>query len=70
MNEKVIRRGQLHSVLQFNVEVLLDGPNGPAFTAQDNSTIIPTDTQKNAIYVLAKSSSFDCAEEFSVVVVR
>lgn len=57
-------------MLQFSVEILLDGPTGPAFTAQDNSTVIPTDTQKNAIYVLAKSRSFDCAEAFSVIVVR
>ena len=67
---KVIRQGQLHSVLQFTVEILLDGPTGPAFTAQDNSTIIATDTQKNTVYILAKNRSFDCAEEFAVIMAR
>lgn len=66
----MMRQGQLHSVLQFTVEILLDGPTGPAFTAEDNSLIIPTDTQKNIVYVLAKSTSFSCAEEFAVIVTR
>lgn len=67
---QVIRQGQLHSVIQFNVEILLDGPTDGAFTAADNSLIIPTDTQKNTVYVLAKTTSFDCAEEFGVIVAR
>ncbi|CAM9583158.1 unnamed protein product [Ectocarpus fasciculatus] len=67
---KVIRRGPVHSVLQFNVEILLEGPTDAAFTAADNSLIIPTDTQKNTVYVLAKTTSFDCAEEFAVIVAR
>jgi len=67
---KVIRQGQVHSVLQFNVEILLDGPTDAAFTSADNSLIIPTDTQKNTVYVLAKTTSFTCAEDFAVIVAR
>lgn len=69
-NSQVIRQGKLHSVLQFSVEILLDGPTDAAFTGADNSLIIPTDTQKNTVYVLAKSTSFDCAEEFAAIVAR
>lgn len=65
-----MREGHVHSVLQFSVEILLDGPTDAAFTAADNSLIIPTDTQKNTVYVLAKTTSFDCAEEFAVIVAR
>lgn len=57
-------------MLQFNVEIMLEGPTNAAFTAADNSLIIPTDTQKNTVYVLAKTTSFDCAEEFAVIVSR
>lgn len=57
-------------MLQFSVEILLDGPTDAAFTAANNSLIIPTDTQKNTVYVLAKTTSFDCAEDFAVIVAR
>lgn len=57
-------------MLQFNVEILLEGPTNAAFTAADNSLIIPTDTQKNTVYVLAKTTSFDCAEQFAIIVAR
>jgi len=60
----------VHSVLQFNVEILLEGPTDAAFTSADNSLIIPTDTQKNTVYVLAKTTSFACAEDFAVIVAR
>lgn len=68
--EKVMRRGDLHAVLQFSVDILLDGPTDAAFTAADNSLIIPTDTQKNTVYVLGKTMAFDCAEEFAMIVAR
>lgn len=69
---QVIRNGDKHSVLQFTVEILLDGPTDVdvAFTLGDNSVIIPTDTQKNIIYVLAKTTSFQCAEDFAIICCR
>ncbi|CAM9816026.1 unnamed protein product [Choristocarpus tenellus] len=67
---KVVRRGSVHSVIQFNVEILLDGPMDRAFMSADNSIIIPTDTQKNTVYVVAKQNSFDCAEEFALILTR
>lgn len=57
-------------MLQFCVEILLDGPTDAAFTAANNSLIIPTDTQKNTVYVLAKTTSFGCAEDFAAIVAR
>lgn len=66
----MVRHGTYHVVLQFSVEILLDGPTDGAFTAADNSLIIPTDTQKNVVYVLGKTTSFDCAEEFAIIVAR
>lgn len=66
----MIRQRDFHSVLQFSVDILLDGPTDAAFTSGDNSLIVPTDTQKNTVYVLGKTTSFDCAEEFAVIVAR
>lgn len=60
----------MHSVLQFSVEILLDGPTDAAFTAANNSLNIPTDIQKNTVYVLAKTTSFGCAEDFAAIVAR
>lgn len=70
VSTQVIREGQVHSVLQFSVEILLNGPTDAAFTAANNSLIIPTDTQKNIVYVLAKTTSYGCAEDFAAIVAR
>ncbi|CAM9497227.1 unnamed protein product [Discosporangium mesarthrocarpum] len=67
---KVVRRGSVHSVVQFTVEILLDGPMETAFTKGDNSIIIPTDTQKNTVYVVAKNHAFECAEDFALILTR
>ncbi|CAM9472517.1 unnamed protein product, partial [Phaeothamnion confervicola] len=67
---KVIRNGSRHTLLQFNVTILLEGPMTPAFVNGDNSIIIPTDTQKNTVYVVARKSSFESAEEFALLLAR
>ncbi len=40
-----------HDLKQLNVAVLLEGDFAASFTSSDNSSIVPTDTCKNLVYV-------------------
>ncbi|KAK9759692.1 hypothetical protein K7432_017039, partial [Basidiobolus ranarum] len=52
---KVIRHTKnWHDVVELTCQVLLDGKFETSYTEADNSSIVPTDTVKNTIYVLAK----------------
>ena len=61
---KVYRDGARHEVIEWNVEVWLTGDFRSCFEDGDNSHILPTDTMKNTIYSLARSSSAKSMEDF------
>ncbi|KAK9723261.1 hypothetical protein K7432_002109 [Basidiobolus ranarum] len=55
---KVIRHTEdWHDIVELTCQVLLEGDFKVSYTEADNSVIIPTDTVKNTIYVLAKKSN-------------
>lgn len=60
-----VKRGPAgHELREWTVEVLLQGDFETCFTDGDNSKILPTDTMKNTVYSLARSSRANCMEEF------
>ncbi|WP_172682613.1 hypothetical protein [Verrucomicrobium spinosum] len=50
---KVLRDGPVHSVKEITVRIALEGEFAASYQSGDNSCIVPTDTMKNAINVLA-----------------
>src|SRR5579883_798926 len=66
---KVVRNGERHQVLEWNVEVWLTGDFESCFKDGDNSRVLPTDTMKNTVYSLAQSSSAASIEDFAVELV-
>ena len=62
---KVQRDGPLHTVKEWQVEVLLSGDFESCFTVGDNSEILPTDTMKNTVYSRARESTAECIEDFA-----
>lgn len=64
---KVIRRGDRHELLEFSVDVQLNGDFSRSYTHGDNTSIVATDSMKNTIYVLAKEREFNTAEEFAIL---
>lgn len=66
---KVERSGGEHTVHEWNVEVWLKGDFESCFVDGDNSRILPTDTMKNTVYFLARTSGAENAEEFATVLV-
>lgn len=61
---KVKRHPDRHDFREWTIEILLEGDFDSCFVAGDNSKILPTDTMKNTVYSLARTSSADCMEEF------
>jgi urate oxidase len=63
---KIIRHDDHHEFRQVSVSVQLTGDFDTAHTHGDNSNILPTDTQKNTVYVLAKEHFTGTIEEFGL----
>ena len=64
---KVIRNGgDHHQYINMTVETKLWGDLSAAYTAGDNSGVLPTDTQKNSVYALAASHPLETIESFAV----
>jgi urate oxidase len=61
---KVKRHPVLHDFLEWTLEILLQGDFESCFVDGDNSKTLATDTMKNTVYSLARSSSAVCMEEF------
>lgn len=57
-------------VLQANVQVLLRGEFDKSYTDADNSLIVPTDTVKNTILVLAKTNDVWPIERFAALLAK
>jgi len=64
---KVIRNGARHSIKELEVSVLLQGNFGASYTGNDNSSIVPTDTIKSTVQVLAFKHLGEETEPFGVV---
>ena len=64
---KVLRDRNRHVVCELEVDVLLEGELAASYHSSDNSSIIPTDTVKNTVQVLAHDSLNTCRTSFAVV---
>jgi urate oxidase len=62
---KVTRHDHGHDVSEWTVQVLLNGDFNSAHLDGDNSKILPTDTMKNTVYFIARSSSATTMEDFA-----
>jgi urate oxidase len=51
-----------HDVRELSVDVLLEGEFARSYADGDNSAVLPTDTMKNTVYVLARELNWDSAE--------
>lgn len=63
---KIIRHPDYHEFRQITVSVSLKGDFETAHTLGDNTKILPTDTQKNTVYALAKEHFTTSIEAFAL----
>jgi urate oxidase len=61
---KVKRHPDHHDFCEWTIEILLEGDFESCFVDGDNSKVLPTDTMKNTVYSLARSSLAKCMEDF------
>lgn len=65
---KVTRTPEKHSVIQLEAQVLLEGaPAASAYYDGDNGSVLPTDSIKNTVWVLAKKHEFASLEDFGII---
>jgi urate oxidase len=62
---RVKRHADRHDFHEWALDVLLRGDFASCFETGDNSRILPTDTMKNTVFSLARSSSAECMEDFA-----
>ena len=67
---KVIRRGATHHLKDIEVAVMLAGDFENSFTHADNQLVVPTDTMKNTVQVLALEQLESQLEPFAVALVN
>jgi urate oxidase len=64
---KVTRRDNYwHELKQLTVKVLLEGDFESSYSKADNSKVVPTDTCKNIVYIVARQHPIDSIESFGV----
>jgi urate oxidase len=63
-----LRRGSggIHSVYEVEVSVALEGDFSATYLRGDNAKVVPTDTMKNTVHVLAQKYLGDVLEEFPI----
>ena len=67
---RVQRAQPRHEVREARVTVALDGDFARAYTAADNSSVVPTDTMKNLINVLAAEHVAAANEPFALAIAQ
>ncbi|RYY19366.1 MAG: urate oxidase [Cytophagaceae bacterium] len=67
---RIIRHADYHEFRQVSVSVQLTGDFDTAHTQGDNSLILPTDTQKNTVYALARAHFTSTIEAFGLVLAQ
>ena len=54
-----------HDLVEWSIQLLLEGDFETAHTHGDNSKILPTDTMKNTVYSIARESKADSMEDYA-----
>src|SRR5437660_871176 len=63
---KILRDKDRQSIKEIDVAALLEGDFESSYTSGDNTKVVPTDTIKNTINVLAKEQLGDEIELFAI----
>ena len=62
---KLSRREDRHDLKEITLQILFQGDFASCYEAGDNSKVLPTDTIKNTVYVLARKHEIASIEEFA-----
>ena len=62
---KLVRREGRHDIKEVTLQILFRGDFASCYEDGDNSRILPTDTIKNTVYILARKHDIVAIEEFA-----
>jgi urate oxidase len=62
--------GNVQSVYEVEASVALEGDFAGAYLSDDNSRVVPTDTMKNAVHILAQKHLGNVIENFALALAR
>jgi urate oxidase len=63
---RVVRQQGRHDIKELTIRVRFEGDFETAHTKGENQKILPTDTMKNTVYVLARQYPAEAVEEFAL----
>jgi urate oxidase len=66
----VARTGREHALKDLSVSVALSGDQAATHQTGDNAKVLTTDSQKNAVYALAKQHGVATIEDFALLLAR
>ena len=64
------RSGPVHQLFEATVDTTLEGPFDESYAEGDNSRVLPTDTQKNTVYAMARTREFESPEALARILAR
>jgi urate oxidase len=67
---RIVRHEDRHDFQQITVDIQLTGDFERAHAIGDNALILPTDTQKNTVYALAREHFTDAIEQFAAALAQ
>src|SRR5438552_1398419 len=67
---RIARDSAEHQLIDLNVSVALGGELTATHLTGDNAQVLPTDTQKNTVYALAREHGVSTVEEFGLRLAR
>jgi urate oxidase len=62
---QVTRNTVRHNVTDVSVNILFEGDFARSYTAGDNTNVLPTDTIKNTVYIVARQKPIQSIEQFA-----
>jgi len=67
---KVQRQPDRHDLIDWSIDVRIEGDFAAAFTDGDNRQVVATDTMKNVVYALARDHTLAAPETFGLILGR
>jgi len=67
---KLARRAGRHELKEITLQILFRGDFASCYEAGDNSKVLPTDTIKNTVYVLARQHEIVAIEDFAQCLIK
>ena len=62
---QVVRNGDRHELIELSAKIIFHGDFAASFTKADNSIVLPTDTIKNTVYIVARQKPVESIEQFA-----